>query len=171
MSENNLPNRKQIRLKNYDYSRDGYYFITICTHNRQPLFYKPVGADLCVRPNNPEKMIEKWLSEIENKYEQIKICKYVLMHDHIHFIISKTGGHAGPPLQDIIKWFKTMTTNDYIKNVKAGKYMPFKNKIWQRSFYEHVIRDKNDYIKILEYMENNVLKRKIYKSRLQKEGI
>ena len=169
--QNELPKRKQIRLKNYDYSENGYYFITICTHNRQPLFFEPVGATLCGRPGNPDKMIIKWLNEIKNKYEKTTVCNYVIMHDHIHFIISKTGGHAGPPLQDIISWFKTMTTNDYINNVKTGNYMAFDKKVWQRSFYEHVIRDEADYKKILEYMETNVLKREIKERSLQKEGI
>ena len=74
-------------------------------------------------------------------------------------------------LQDIISWFKTMTTNDYINNVKTGNYMAFDKKVWQRSFYEHVIRDEADYKKILEYMETNVLKREIKERSLQKEGI
>lgn len=62
---NELPKRKQTRLKDYDYSQNGYYFITICTHNRQNLFGEIVGATLCGRPNNPDKMIEKWLLELD----------------------------------------------------------------------------------------------------------
>lgn len=99
---NELPKRKQIRLKNYDYSQNGYYFITICTHNRQKLFGEIVGATLCGRPNNPDKMIEKWLLELENKFYAVNICEYIIMPDHIHFIISITGDHAGSPLRDIV---------------------------------------------------------------------
>ena len=115
---NELPKRKQTRLKDYDYSQNGYYFITICTHNRQNLFGEIVGATLCGRPNNPDKMIEKWLLELENKFDGVKICEYIIMPNHLHFIISKTGDHAGSPLRDIVGWFKTMTTNEYIENVK-----------------------------------------------------
>ena len=92
---NELPKRKQVRLKEYDYSQNGYYFITVCTHNRQNLFGEIVGETLCGRPNNPDKMVEKWLLELETKFCGVKICEYVIMPNHLHFIISKTGDHAG----------------------------------------------------------------------------
>ena len=155
---NELPKRKQTRLKDYDYSQNGYYFITICTHNRQNLFGEIVGATLCGRPNNPDKMIEKWLLELENKFDGVKICEYIIISNHLHFIISKTGDHAGSPLRDIVGWFKTMTTNEYIENVKNNMFPPFDKKIWQRNYYEHIIRDESDYIETKEYILNNPLK-------------
>ena len=155
---NELPQRKQIRLKDYNYSQNGYYFITICTHNRQNLFGKIVGATLCGRPNNPDKMIEKWLLELENKFSGVKICEYIIMPDHVHFIISKTGDHIGSPLPDIIGWFKTMTTNEYITNVKNNIFPTFDKNIWQRNYYEHIIRNENDYIAAAEYILKNPLK-------------
>ena len=155
---NELPKRKQTRLKDYDYSQNGYYFITICTHNRHNLFGEIVGATLCGRPNNPDKMIEKWLLELENKFDGVKICEYIIMPNHLHFIISKTGDHAGSPLRDIVGWFKTMTTNEYIENVKNNMFPPFDKKIWQRNYYEHIIRDESDYIETKEYILNNPLK-------------
>lgn len=103
---NELPKRKQTRLKDYDYSQNGYYFITICTHNRQNLF----------------------------------------------------GEIAGSPLRDIVGWFKTMTTNEYIANVKNNIFPPFDKKIWQRNYYEHIIRDERDYIETKEYILNTPLK-------------
>ncbi|MEG1845892.1 MAG: hypothetical protein RR239_03220, partial [Oscillospiraceae bacterium] len=60
-----LPDRKNIRLKNYDYSQNNVYFVTVCTHNRMHLFSEIVGANLCVRPNKSNEMIEKWLFELE----------------------------------------------------------------------------------------------------------
>lgn len=109
--------RKQTRLKNYDYSQNNIYFVTICTHNREKLFGEIVGATLCGRPNNPHKMIEKWILELENKFSDLKVDKYIIMPDHIHLLISvynETGDHIGSPLPIIINWFKTMTTNEYI---------------------------------------------------------
>ena len=61
----------------------------------------------------------------------------------------------GPPLQEIIQWFKTMTTNEYIQEVKSGRFPPFEKRIWQRSFYDHVIRDDDDLGRIREYIQNN----------------
>ena len=167
-----LPNRKSIRLKNYDYSSNGYYFVTICTQNREKLFGEIVGATLRGRPNNPDKIIVKWLLESENKFKDIKIDEYIVMPNHIHFIIKRTGDHIGStgdhigstgdhigsPLRDIIGWFKTMTTNEYIAGVKDGRFMPFKGRLWQRNYYEHIIRNYDDYINIAEYIQNNPLK-------------
>ena len=168
-----LPYRKSIRLKNYDYSSNGYYFVTICTQNREKLFGEIVGATLCGRPNNPDKLIVKWLLELENKFKGVKIDEYIVMPNHIHFIIKRTGDHAGvtgdhtglagdhigsPLLRDIIGWFKTMSTNEYIAGVKDGRFMPFKGRLWQRNYYEHIIRNYDDYINIAEYIQNNPLK-------------
>ena len=160
-----LPYRKSIRLKNYDYSSNGYYFVTICTQNREKLFGEIVGATLCGRPNNPDKLIVKWLLELENKFKGVKIDEYIVMPNHIHFIIKRTGDHTGStgdhtgsPLRYIIGWFKTMTTNEYIAGVKNGRFMPFKGRLWQRNYYEHIIRNYDDYINIADYIQNNPLK-------------
>ena len=155
---NELPKRKQIRLKDYDYSQNGCYFITICTHKRQDLFGEIVGATLCGRPNGPDKMIETWLGKLEDKFSDIKICEYIIMPDHVHFILSKTGDHTGSPLRDIVGWFKTMTTNEYIRNVKNGDYPPFCEKLWQRNYYEHIIRNDEDYAATVGYIQNNPAK-------------
>ena len=162
---NNLPCRKSIRLKDYDYSSNGYYFVTICVQNKEKLFGEIVGTTLCGRPNNPDKIITKWLLELENKFNDIKIDEYIIMPNHIHFIIKRTGDHTGStgdhtgsPLRDIIGWFKTMTTNEYIAGVKSGKFIPFKGRLWQRNYYEHIIRNYDDYINIAEYIQNNPLK-------------
>ncbi len=154
----NLPSRKSIRLKDYDYGNNGYYFLTICVQNKENLFGKIVGAILCGRPNNPDKIIIKRLLELENKFSDVKIDEYVIMPNHIHFIIKKTGDHTGSPLRDIIGWFKTMTTNDYISGVKSGKFEPFRGKLWQRNYYDHIIRNYDDYLDIAEYILNNPLK-------------
>ena len=150
-----FPKRKNLRLQDFDYSQNGYYFITICTHKRQRLFGDIVGATLCGRPG---QMIEKWLFEIQNKFEDVIIYDYVIMPDHLHFIMSKTGDHTGSPLRDIVGWFKTMTTNDYIKKVKKNEYAPFVDKIWQRGYFEHIIRDEKDYLTKAEYIRNNIYK-------------
>ncbi len=118
-----LPKRKSMRLKGYDYSQNGAYFVTICTHNRECLFGEIVGANLCVRPNDPHIIIEKHIIELENKYKNVVINKYIIMPNHIHFILSinnKTGEHIGSPLHEMIQWFKTQTTNEYIH--RRAKY-------------------------------------------------
>ena len=115
----NDPQRKCLRLEAYDYSQPGYYFITICTHARQRLFDDFVGADLCVRPS-PENIPLHWLWELQGKFTGIKIDIYAVLPDHIHLILVIPGGHAGPPLPEMMKWYKTQTTNAYIRAVRRG---------------------------------------------------
>lgn len=153
-----LPKRKTTRLKNYDYSQNGAYFVTICTHKRARLFGDIVGATLCGRPNRPDLMIEKWLHEIDNKYTDVKLDYYVIMPDHVHFILLIAGDHTGSPLPQIIDWFKTMTTNEYIKGVKRGLFPRFDKRIWQRSFFDHIIRNEQDLYNARYYIELNPMK-------------
>ena len=104
-------------------------------------------------------MIEAWLLELENKFSDVRLGPYVIMPDHIHFILGKTvsraGDHAGSPLPEIVGWFKTMTTNDYIRHVKCGEYAPFDGRLWQRNYYEHVIRNEEDYLQTAAYIGGN----------------
>ena len=66
--------------------------------------------------------------------------------------------HAGRSLPDVMRFFKTMTTNDYIRGVKDGTLTPFDGKLWQKSYYDHVIRNQQDYNEIWQYIENNPTK-------------
>lgn len=153
-----LPARKPNRLENYDYSQAGYYFVTLCTYNRQNIFIMEqprVGNDLCVVPALQNAIIHKWIKETENKFQNIKFEKYVIMPEHLHFIVNIKERHTGRSLRDIMQFFKTMTTNDYIKNVQNGKLKPFDKKIWQKSYYDHIIRNQEDYNEKWDYIENN----------------
>ena len=68
---------------------------------------------------------------------------------------NKTGGHVGPPLQNVMDWYKTMTTNAYIRGVQGGALPSFHKKIWQRGYYEHVIRNEQDYLNVWSYIDQN----------------
>ena len=81
------------------------------------------------------------------------------MPDHIHFILSiNAERHIGRSLQDMMRWFKSMTTTNYIKLVKLGVLKPFNKKLWQKSYYEHIIRDEEDYVNSAQYILDNPLK-------------
>ena len=146
-----LPTRKPIRLQNFDYSQNGYYFITICTHKRKNILSNIiVGEGLCALPSIELTSIGKFVNEsieyINENYDGFVVEKYVIMPNHIHMIISKqTGGHRDPPLQiyDIIGNFKSFTTHKY------------GNTLWQRSFHDHIIRGGDDYLEIWNYIDTN----------------
>ena len=171
-----LPERKNIRLKEYDYSQAGAYFITICVQNRKCLFGHIVNQEMQL--NDAGKMIDKWWNELQNKFTNIQLDQYVIMPNHFHGIVFinnvpdvsvgadlrvcpqnnlETGAHAGAPLQTIIQWFKTMTTNDYIRHVKNDRWQSFDKKLWQRNYYEHVIRNDVSLNEIRDYIINNPL--------------
>ena len=149
-----MEQRKANRLTDYDYSQEGCYFVTLCTQGRAQRFQmeRSAGNDLCAVPN---QILHKWIQETQNKYPNITIDKYVIMPDHIHLIVRIKERHAGRSLQDVMGFFKTMTTNEYIRYVKAGGLPAFEKKLWQKSYYDHVIRNQRDYNEIWEYIENN----------------
>lgn len=153
--------RKILRLQQYDYSQNGAYFVTVCTQNRLPLF-EDVGADPCVRPYPSAEIAEGWIKRIPGRFDHVFVDAYVVMPDHVHFLLridkpSKAGGHTGPPLQQIVQWYKTMTTNSYIRGVREGNLKPFPKRLWQRGYYEHVIRGEEDYLECWKYIEENPL--------------
>ena len=169
MKEMAYPTRKPLRLSGYNYSTPGAYFVTLCVQNRRCLFaLEPVGNGLCAVPPAQNQIIHKWLKETENKFG-IVIDKYVVMPNHVHLLVrivteeaywlSQTERHTGCSLlEDAIQWFKTMTTNAYIQGVKAGAFVPFEKKLWQKSYYDHVIRGEADYKDIWTYIDNNPAK-------------
>ena len=151
--ENILPKRKTTRFKNYDYSTPGAYFVTICTKDRKNLLSEIiVGEGLCALPKNELTEIggnvEQSIKHINANCKGVKIEKYVIMPNHIHLIVvlGDSGGHGNPPLQDVIYSLKSFTTHEYGTN------------LWQRSFHDHVIRGDEDYNKIWEYIDTNILK-------------
>lgn len=151
--------RKYIRLREYDYRTPGYYFITVCTQDRQKLLERFVGADLCVRPPERENFISWWLLELRHKFPTVSIDAACILPDHIHFLLVLSGGHIGPPLPQIVQWYKVQTTNAYICGVKRGELPSFQKRVWQRGYYEHVVRSERELREIREYVIHNALKR------------
>ena len=172
--EEKIPQRKQLRLKEYDYSQEGYYFITICTQNRKHILSKiidvskqntkPVGADSISAQNVKltcvGKLIEKIYLNLEKEFPNIKLHDYIIMPNHLHGIIEiykRAEIDSAPTINKIIQTFKRHTTIEYIKGVKQGIYKPFDKRILQRNYYEHIIRNEKEYLLIKQYIQNNPL--------------
>lgn len=162
-----------MRLKDYDYSKPGLYFVTICTQDREHLFGKiinePAVANLSVchlenkimKLNIAGEMIQDWIIELPNKFENIKCDYYIIMPNHLHMIIEifePRHEHIGSSLPTIIQWFKTMTTNEYIRMVKRDILPSFNKRVWQRNYYEQIIRNETQYINTINYIKYNPLK-------------
>ncbi len=154
-----LDQRKKQRLRDYDYSQNGAYYITLCTREKQHLFGTVNNG--CVVLNMAGEMVRHHLEYIDT-YENVILDKYVIMPNHIHAIINTndcgTTRRSFPTVSEYIQRFKTMTTKLYIDGVKAGEYPSFEKAIWQKSFYDRIIRDENEYLLIWKYIDENPLK-------------
>jgi putative transposase len=215
--------RRAVRLKGYDYSRAGAYFVTVCTQSKLNLFGDIV--DGAMQLNNAGRMVEKWWIELNHKFDNVETDEYIIMPNHFHGIIILTtanpmqdahaegtstgtkdahtgakgthigaesthigakgahigakgahigakgahigakgahigakGAHIGAPLQEIMQWLKTMTTNEYIRGVKQSGWRPFPGKLWQRSYYDHIIRNENELNLAREYIMYNPIR-------------
>ena len=163
-----LPKRKQHRLAGYDYSKSGYYFVTICTQNRRCVLSRIVGRGLAPA-ETPEiaytlfgEIAKKQLLILKDRYPCLALDRYVIMPDHIHAILILNGEMAGedvgfvksairPTIMDIVCTYKSLTTRECKKN-------GFDGKLFQTSFYEHIIRDKEDYEEIVKYIYENPIR-------------
>jgi putative transposase len=136
--------RKSIRLKNYDYSQPGSYFVTICTKNRDNIFgeidYNRINLNVF------GKIVEEQISWLRMQYEYIDINRYCVMPNHVHLIITINVGNGRDrslqkikPLPELIGAFKTTSSRLIHQN-------GLKSFCWQKSYYDHIIR---------EYIENN----------------
>lgn len=149
----------RLRLRDYDYSTPGDYFVTICTQDRVCLF-GDVHDDQTVL-STAGLMIESWWYSIPGRFQEVHLDDVVVMPNHIHGIIeirtlSDTGfDNQLPSLSDILSWFKSITTNDYMLGVRTLGWTRFLDRLWQRGFYEHIVRDEAALDRIRDYIAAN----------------
>ena len=156
----NLPRRKEIRLPGYDYSQAGFYFLTICTQNSLCLFGSV--QDGVMNHNSAGGMVQEWWRKLEEKFPEMTQHEYTVMPNHMHGIIqinrgdeSDAGDDDSTTVARAVQWFKTMSMNEYIRGVKEKGWPRFSKRLWQRNYYEHIIRDEEAYNEITEYIKTN----------------
>lgn len=154
MPNKELPQRKQLRLPEYNYSSAGKYFLTVCIKNRQNILSDIVGGGALDAPKivlSPiGKIVEKYILSTNN-IKNVSVLKYVIMPDHIHLLIGiqrPFGTSRAPsPTNEIIP--HSISTLKRFVNRDIGE------NIFQRSFYDHVVRGDVDYREIWEYIDAN----------------
>ena len=188
----NIHHRKSIRLKGYDYSQAGLYFVTISIQNRACLLGHITNGEMIL--NDAGRMVEnEWLN-LKTRFPNIELHEYVVMPNHFHGILEIVGAAlvvaqndtvapvrvslvdtqndddtekgqpqgisptAGKTVGDMMDAFKSITTVEYIRGVKNLGWKPFDGKLWQRNYYEHIIRNEKSYETISEYILNNPAK-------------
>jgi len=164
-----LPKRRRcsVRLQGFNYAQPGAYFITVVTHGRVCHFGNV--ADGVVRLSDAGRVVEGWWEELSRRFPTVTPDERIVMPNHFHGIAiigeSRPNGdllpeegqphRAAPTLADIVGWFKTMITNEYIRGVKSYGWQPFVGRLWQRNYHEHIIRHDGDLFLKRRYIQDN----------------
>lgn len=150
------PKRKPTRLKHYDYSRTGVYFLTICSLNKRCLFGRiRVGGGVldapCVELSEYGAAIEKRLEEMARVYEHISLEYYVIMPNHIHLLVALRDGPSRTPAPTRAN----QTIPTFISTLKRMTNRDCGCTLWQRGYHDHVIRNDADLLRVWQYIDTN----------------
>jgi REP element-mobilizing transposase RayT len=187
-----IHHRRSIRLREYDYSSAGAYFVTICTQGKECLFGR-IDGDVMVL-NDVGRMVKIVWQSLPERFPGIALDEFVVMLNHVHGIIMlhdgrgescirpdvdghrltfhNQGDHKDRPygktdvphgtldgsLGRIVQAFKSITTHEYTVGVKQSGWRPFSGRLWQRNYYERVVRDDGELHGFREYIRYNPLK-------------
>lgn len=150
--------RKATRLPDFDYGTPGAYFITICTLDRKCILSKISVGEGLDPPKNVltvcGKAVDLQIKAITQRYPNLSVDKYVIMPNHVHLLLSlhpaAGGASPSPTIIDVIRVIKSLSAKECKKQGTDG--------LWQRSFYDHVIRNEKDYLEIWNYIDTNPIK-------------
>jgi putative transposase len=175
----NLLRRRSIRLEDYDYTENGAYFVTLCTRNKERLFGEVINGEMILSETGC--IVEKEWLNVAIARSTVRLDQYVVMPNHFHGIIwiernnegtascaptmPRFGQVVSGSLSAIIRGFKSAVANRFNKiNNLTG------TTIWQRNFYEHVIRDEPSLNRIREYIINNPLSWELDRENPERKG-
>ena len=151
-----LPKRKQNRLPSFDYCTPGAYFVTLCTENRKNLFWSDVGAindrpqDVPLTPYG--QIVDHCINDIPKHYPAVSVDHYVIMPDHIHLLLQV---QTDPDGRSMI----APTISSVMRQMKGAAVKQCGTPLWQKGFYDHVIRNEQDYLDCWQYIEANPQKK------------
>ncbi len=143
MTQHLYPQRKSIHLKSAIYDQNGSYFITICTKGKEKLF--GTIEDDILKPTKLGLVVSSIITQMREQYHGLSIPYFVVMPNHVHFLIQRERSARG----------KIISLANFIRKFKASCSMQWGNPIWQRGYYDHVIRTEQDRLQIIEYIQNN----------------
>ncbi|MDD4923905.1 MAG: hypothetical protein PHF74_03615 [Dehalococcoidales bacterium] len=147
-----LPIRKKLRLRDYDYSQGGVYFITICTKNKNPILWDSSVGTTIGRPplSRIGQVIDSAINNIHTVYPTVEIDKYVIMPNHVHMLISLSDNDG--------RILQVPKIGRVIQHLKGFASKRIGYSIWQSRYYDHIIRDEKDYLARWKYIDENPLK-------------
>ena len=176
--------RRSIRLRGYDYTQAGAYFVTIVVQGRACLFGDVAGEEM--RLNDAGGMVQQVWQDLPDRYSGINMDEFIVMPNHIHGVITivqpvgaslvgaqedqpnavsgeiqlrdRATTRVAPTLGDVVGAFKSLTTVEYVRGVKSLGWPQFSGKLWQRNYFEHVVRSEESLTKIRQYIRDNPLR-------------
>ena len=169
-------NRRSIRLAAHDYGQPGAYFITVVTHGRECFFGRVLDCEM--KLNRTGRMVAEVWRALPNRFTNLAVDDFVIMPNHIHGIvdIENVGAplvgarqtaptspeeedgattRVAPTLGAVVGAFKSLTAVQYVKGVRENGWPPFQDRLWQRNYYEHIIRNAESRQSIVEYLAAN----------------
>jgi len=158
--EESYPQRRNIRLHSYDYTWQGAYFVTICTHDKQSLFGNIIDSTMRLNPCG--EIVDSVWKDIPLHYPEVTNKVFIIMPNHVHGIIMiqdlrRAGSKPAPtkkhPLSEIVRAFKSYSS----RKINEYRHSPG-TPVWQRSYYEHIIRSEEEFTRIGEYILFNAAK-------------
>ena len=175
--EKELPKRKPTRLNYFDYNSSGVYFITICTENRRNILSRIVGTGVLDCPQNnalysPKrvellsygKIADKYIKQLNDFYEHLSVEKYVIMPNHIHFLLwvkenkNKTdNGQSRTPVPTNVERANS-ACSQFVSTFKRFCNKEYGENIWQARFNDHIIRNRDDYEEHVKYIYENPIR-------------
>ena len=177
--QNHYRRRNSLRLAEFDYSMPNAYFVTMVCQNRIDLFGKIVDGQIV--HNDTGQMVQQIWLDMLNRFQSILLDEFILMPNHFHGIIVlqdrpvemkpvgaslvdarfekiRVGTSPTPTIGDIIGAFKSITTMEYILGVENHGWPPFDRKIWQRGYYDRIIRNEKELDTFRKYISTNPLR-------------
>ena len=154
-----FPRRKNLRLQGFDYSTPGAYFVTICTQRHTRLFGEVV--DGVMYPNAAGQMVELIWRSLPDKFPSAALDSFQVMPDHLHFGIWVAWPAVAPDITpnpsliQMMQWFKSLTTARYRHGVKQEGWTRYPGKLWQRSYFDHIVRSQQALDKIRHYIDTD----------------
>ncbi len=160
-----IHHRRSIRLAGYDYASEGAYFITIRAQVREPWF--GIVQDGEANLNDAGQMVTTIWHDLPERFPHIALDACIIMPDHLHgivFIVNQTpaalltnqpSGTLPGTIGRVVQAFKSLSTRAYINGVQRYGWQPFAGKLWQRNYYEHIIRNEQSLQNVREYIASN----------------
>jgi putative transposase len=149
------PQRRLRRIQGYDYPQGGAYFVTVCIQHRKSLLGRIDGERVALTPAGI--MVQSFWDALAERFDGVELDAFVVMPEHLHGILLLRGRSF--TLMQVMTAYKSLTTVEYGRGVKHEGWPRYTGSLWQRGYYDRVIRDEEELNTIRAYIDTNPRRR------------